>query len=403
MAPRPPRSLIIVSRDYGELGLACSLLHGQRLAREATLLLPGSLYFENERNLPVNAYPYSKARDIREVVAATRPELVFLLSGYLLSNDGLLSPGAVEELVEHLEESGATLLTSDPFLGMAANLDLGQVDMEMLVARYPRWYRPLLRLLLRIRSRGGVELCAVPALRRLIHLYPTAVPRAEGLPEARRLSVFNPIPVLPAGNRGDERLAGEGEAHGGEATPPRWLFLLSSADLHGQSVQTGLLDFLDLLVARLADAVELGRRPSVIGSQRLAELLAGRVPDEVELVSTCSFADFTQRLLEAEFAFYWNAFSHSVLLRVANGLPVFLFDRGHLAQTVAPFQAAALACHFAGIGLPELDQREPLDADDLAQRASAAAGDLRAILAHWLASPTPDELGALLQAERAEA
>ena len=121
------------------------------------------------------------------------------------------------------------------------------------------------------------------------------------------------------------------------------------------------------------------------------------------MVSTCPFAEFEERLLAAEYAFYWNTFSHSLLARVANGLPVFLFDRGHLAHTIKPFHDAALACHFAGIEMTELDQTLRLDPHDLAQRAAAKVTDLRAILAHWRASPSPDELAELLATERAEA
>ncbi len=396
MAARSPRSLIIVSRDYGELGLACSLLRGQRLAAHATLMLPGPLFFENERSLPATALPYSNVQDILNVARAQRPELVFLLSGYLLSNDKLLSSGDVEEIVRHFQESGATLLTSDPFLGLAATINFDQVDMEMLAARHRRQYRLLLRILLWIRSRRGVQFFDVPAMRAAIHLYATAVPTGEELSSVRRLSFFNPTLVRASGERGD----GAGSERGSPAT---WLFVLSTADLHGQSVVTGLLPFLDHLVARLEDAMAAGRRPILIGSPWLFERLAGRVSESVELVSSCPFAEFEERLLAAEYAFYWNTFSHSLLARVANGLPVFLFDRGHLAHTIKPFHDAALACHFAGIELTELDQTLRLDVDDLAQRAAAKEADLRAILAHWSASPTPDELGELLHAEREKA
>ncbi|MDP6989806.1 MAG: hypothetical protein QF903_10040 [Planctomycetota bacterium] len=392
MASRTPRSLIVVSRDYGELGLACSLLEGQALAREATLLLPGSLYFANEHALPAAAVPYSRARDIRAVIAARRPELVFLLSGYLLANDGLLSPDGVESLVGFIEESGATLVTSDPFLGLAGSLDLGKVDIEMLVARYPRWVQPFLRLMLRFRSRHGVELCDVPALRSAIQLYPTAAPEGSHLPAARRLSFFNPV------------LCGVGEEAGAEQdAPASWLFLLSTADLHVQLARLGKAAFADLLAARLADAVAAGRRPTLLGSALVPELLRGRVGDEVELLSTCPFAEFTERLKAAEVAFYWNSFSHSLLARVARGLPVFLFDRGHLAHTVAPFHEAAVRGHFGGVELPSLDQTAPLDADDLASLAADRAPDLRAILERWRTAPTPDELAAALAGERRQA
>jgi len=84
------RSLIIVSRDYGELALAVSLLRGQQLARATALLLPERLFRENQAALPVPALPYATLDDLLSAVNAHQPELVFLFSGYRLALEQVL-------------------------------------------------------------------------------------------------------------------------------------------------------------------------------------------------------------------------------------------------------------------------------------------------------------------------
>ena len=101
--------------------------------------------------------------------------------------------------------------------------------------------------------------------------------------------------------------------------------------------------------------------------------------------------------------FYWNAFSFSQLSRVANELPVFVFDRGHLAHAIKPFYPVALSCHFGGWEAPLLDQTRRLDPSALEELAEEQKPTMRAIVARWRSSATPDELVESLAHERAGA
>src|SRR5438309_12009833 len=104
------RSLIVVSRDYGELGFATSFLRGQAFASRAAIMLPDNLFASNTMSflrgpgsasqaatvLPgdVSAdnggsrtIPAFQSRTLRaglEFVNTHKPVLVFLLSVYLL-------------------------------------------------------------------------------------------------------------------------------------------------------------------------------------------------------------------------------------------------------------------------------------------------------------------------------
>src|SRR5690242_6764092 len=110
------RSLIVVSRDHGELGFAMSFLRGQAFAGRAAIMLPDNLYANNTMSFlrgqgfagpaaimppddrdasdrvspPVPAFQYRTLQDILGVVDTHKPDLVFLFSGYLFTHqDGL--------------------------------------------------------------------------------------------------------------------------------------------------------------------------------------------------------------------------------------------------------------------------------------------------------------------------
>src|SRR5688572_16422734 len=109
------RSLIIVSKNYGELALAVSWLRGQELARGTLMVLPEHLYQENKGTLPVAALPYATLEDLLSAVSKHQPELVFLFSGYLLAIEHVLSPPSFTALLRRLDETGCRVITSDPF------------------------------------------------------------------------------------------------------------------------------------------------------------------------------------------------------------------------------------------------------------------------------------------------
>ncbi|MDJ0849088.1 MAG: hypothetical protein QNK04_11980 [Myxococcota bacterium] len=393
-------SVIVVSRDHGELGFALSFLREQALARHATLALPENLYFANREAMPAPVFPYSTLDDIGKIVEGRKAERIFLFSGYLLPNEGMVTPERVEGFVRGLQRSGRRIVTSDPFLGMASGISASQIDPRKLVRSLEREHAPWLRWLFRRLLRRGLQEKPVLSVARMDgvdHLYATSIPEAPGASggDARRLVFFNPAMTREA-------------AGPGASTRPRWLFVLSSTDLECQRMTTGLVELAGRVEQRLRDALDAGRRPTLIAPPWMIETLAAKLPEEVELLAFCSFPEFETRLLAAEYVFYWNAISFSLLPRIARGLPVFAFDRGHLAQLadwalegqpIKPFYRNALACHFGGWEPPLLDPTATLDASRLATLAEQQRPRLREILARWLTSPTPDEVVAALRGD----
>jgi len=268
-------------------------------------------------------------------------------------------------------------------------IPFSEIDIRILASEKPRLSRWLIHFLHRRGQTAGI--LRIRSLERVIHLYPTSVPttgRDDGVP---RFSFFNPT-ITRSSTRAGGTQSGVGDSAIG---PPRWLFVLSSTDFNRQRMLLGRRGFSRLVARILARALHAGKHPVLIGPPSIINVLSvlsNALSDAIELLPFCPFAEFETRLLDAEHAFFWDSFSFSVLLRVANALPVFVFDRGHLARAIKPFYQVALSTHFGGWVPPFLDlgaRLEPHDLADLAEKQNLA---MRVILDRWRSSPTPDEL-----------
>jgi hypothetical protein len=377
---RDARPLFVLSKDYGELSMAMLFLQGQEFAGRSILMLPEPVYSTNKASLPAPVSPYRSLEDVLAVVASHEPDLVLLLSGYLFSNDGLLSPESLERLIRHLRDRGCAVLTSDPFVGLASRLTGAHIDARMLLAGKGPLTRWVTRLGWSLLARDK-KIMRRRSLDDLVHLYPTwSAPRDAGDDGVRRVSFFNPAILVPPED------------------PPvsrgRWLYVLSSTDLEIQHRLWGAGAFTGLVLRILKRTLDRGRRPTLIAPSIVAERLSGEIPVAagVELLSFCPYADFVSRLLEAEYVFYWNVFSCSLLVRLANERPVFFFDRGHLSRTIKPFYEVALSRHFGSWEPVYLDPERPLDLGELEELAGQQRTALSTIRKRWEASPSPTEL-----------
>lgn len=381
---REARTLFVLSKDYGELAMAMLFLHGQELATRAVLMLPEPVYGANKDSLPASTSLYATLQDILGVVDSHEPDLVFLFSGYLLSHDRLLSPPSLEVLVRRLRERGCGVVTSDPFVGLASHLTLSQLDSRMLVSRRPLPVRWIVRLGVHLLARHR-RIVRVPILEHVIHVYPTSTLARGSENGVRSASFFNPNIVLPA----DESW---GPSDRGSAK--NWLFVLSSTELEVQHQLLGTRAFTRVVAHLLHQALDAGRRPTLIGPPSIVEILRRGLPADrdLEVISFCSHVDFVARLLEAEYVFYWNVFTCSLFQRLANERPVFFFDRGHVSRTIEPFYQVALSFHFGNWMPTYLDQRRQLDPRALAELAEQQKPAMRAVRERWQASPTPAQL-----------
>lgn len=383
-----PRLLFIVSKDYGELCWAMSFLQGQEFADRTTLMLPQQMYAGNEGSLSIKASPYSTVEDIFEAVDTDKPSVVLLLSGYLLSNDELIPRAALKSLVSHLQEKVSVVATSDPFNGLSSHLTETDIDTDMVMLGKNLIERTILRIVFRFRPID--RFIRNPTLENLTHLYATFTPPADDQAAGRRLSFFNPnILNLPTGTSG-----AAGSTAVAATSEKRWLFVLSSTDLEIQNAILGKPAFSRSVIRMLAQALESGRKPTMLAPAKIIDILAAEFPPStgVELLLFCPYTEFVSRLLDAEYVFYWNVFSCSLLLRMANELPIFFFDRGHLSRTIIPFYDFALRTHFGEWTPTFLDQEGPLETSTLADLAAQQKPALRAVREYWQSSPTPDQV-----------
>jgi hypothetical protein len=377
------RTLIVTSSSHGELAHAMMFLRGQRLSEHARMLIPEILHAVHKDALPVAAFPYATLDDVLSAVDAHQPDLVCLFSAYLFSFDKLLSAKSLDTLLRRLRDRGCRVMTSDPFLGLASQVTPGQIDPQMLVPGESAWTRRLVALA--IRSRGSrAKVLNVSGLDDVLHVHPTSIPEHDD--GITRVSFFNPAILRAATvpNAQAPRDPRDGS--------PRWLFVLSDSDLHVQTVRVGLPEFLENLLGMLRHAAAEKKQAALIAPSAIVQRLRHAVPEGIELLSWRPLDEFERRVIDAEYVFYWNAFSFSQLARIANELPFFVFDRGHFARTLTPYYEIARSCHLGGSEPKYLDQRQLFSPYVLAHLAKAQKPEMRALRERWQLSPSPDAL-----------
>lgn len=351
-----PRLLFAVSNDYGELSNALYLLEGYDFP--ATLLMPERLHAAN-RERP-GAAPYRSPDDILAAVDREAPDVVFLFSAYLYAINGLFDVEAAARLIRGLAERGTPVVTSDPFLGLMA-----RPDESTFAAGHP------------LRAAFADHFARLsPHLADLTHLY--FMP-ADGIAVARRASVANPRATATAG-------AGPSK--------PRWLYILSMEDYAAQAAAMGRSAFDALLLDHLANAARLGRQPALIAPRPCVDALAGRSAEVEGLILSpfCGYDEFRALLLDAEYAFYWNIFSNSILARISNRRPVVFFGRGHMAHAIPRLGEVGIGHYYGDAPLPFLGPSVPPTAEALAALAVAQRAGFEGAIRRFLTSPDPEAM-----------
>jgi hypothetical protein len=379
--PREARPLFVVSNDYGELGLAMLFLHGQAVSERAALALPGHLHAAHRDILPGATHRYGSIADLLDLVDAHRANVVLLFSGYLLANGQVLSHELLAELVGSLRERGCVVVTSDPFLGLASRLTGAHIGPDVpYVPGGTSRVRPHL-------AEGLVR--AAEVLRPTVHLYHRAPAEWLTKQAPRSVGFFNPNVPHDGTNRGERR----------------WLFVLGSEDvalqqrlfhreLRGDPADEGGVGHFAPVVARLLEqTADVGRTPTLVGPSELLAALPPTLAARGDFRPFCPFDEFSRLVLEADCVFYWNVFSASVLPRLERRLPVFFFDRGHMARVILPLYGLGLTLHYGQWRPAYLDQNVPLDPQELQRHwATHGFGNHEALDVWSAASPSPDVL-----------
>lgn len=361
------RLLVIVSGDYGELGAALYFLAGLHLSVPPLLLLPPQLVHAMQGHPGLAVQAHRQADDLGQAVQGFQPDTVLLASGYLLTVGAGLRLLDLFRLLRQLRQQGATVLTTDPFLGVRLNplrlawADLRQANRrDALLAALALW--PVAGL-----------------LRRAWHVYPAPIARLPALAADPRCRAYlggsTPAPAPP--DRPPDQ------------APPHWLFVLSALEFRMlDRVHRGT--FVDQLVARLHDCHRAGRAAWLIGPRPLVQAVLQRLPDApwLQAHNDLPYADYMHGLMAAEYTFFWNMMSFSSIHRVLADLPLFYFDEGHLAHIHPAFWQAGIRLFYDGWHPPCLDIGQPLNPADLQASAEEARPKLRRLGAGMRQAPS---------------
>src|SRR5207247_2641697 len=89
---------------------------------DTVVLMPERLYAVSH-DIPVRALKYTAPDNLLAALIGEQPDLVFLLSGYLLTVNGIFDVSGIRYIMQGLGEHGVAVVTSDPFLGLLSRLD----------------------------------------------------------------------------------------------------------------------------------------------------------------------------------------------------------------------------------------------------------------------------------------
>jgi hypothetical protein len=358
-------------------------------------MLPNRIHTPNRDALPVRTHRYQGLDDLRAVVEAEKPAVVFLCSGYLLSTHGTLSLEALRQFVRELGESGCRVVTTDPFLGLVSRPDFASlVDFTFPEGGIDAWSWKFLKQAEEERLTRNLT-DSFEILKPFPHLYPV-FPGGPGRDDTEndllKISFHNPELVSSAVNSLADPIGEEGRDAG--ERPPYWAFVLALCDYDILSTLLGRDVFLDYTLAYLRAAQAAGKKAVFIGPKECVQALRHRVGENpaIELLMFCSYKQFMALLFHAEFAFYWNSVSHSILIRLLNCLPVFLFDRGHLARNLKAIYPRIVEWYYQGWEPIYLNPRVPLHSDELCGLADEFRSAATEISQHLRRSPTPADL-----------
>lgn len=405
---RSGRMLYILDNDYGELGFTMFFLQGRELLESSTLMLPPRLYVKNKDLLPCPTHEYQSIEDIVRMVDEMEPEIVFFFSGYILANHELISIDAMAKLVEYLFAKGCKIVTSDPFFGIFSRMGPSTISGPAALRLFETEILPDQSWEYRVNATRGnhriLEQFAMAShiFKDTTHLY-YSCPAPEDEPieiSTHTAAFFNPTLIDkengPAASSPDLAAGDDSDSAGS----PHWLFILGEVDYDIQVRLYGEADFLDLLEKKLHQTLAAGRRFIFLAPNECLQQLIPRAPISArkDLLGFCAYEKFISLSLNAEYVFYWNLASYSTFLRVIHGLPMFMFDEGHLVRHVKPMYDRMAHSYYQNWRPPFIDQHQALQPDVLAELSKDYKKDTDRLLENLKQLPTPEEVVAgLLQ------
>ena len=377
---RDPRLLVVVSDDYGELGNALYFLNGLALSPPPLVLMPRSLAQADAGDGHFEARTYATLDDLRRAVTQFQPDVALIFSAYLLAVGRRLSWVSSLALFRLLRRRGVKIATSDPFLGLLRHPASLHFDDVL------RGTRPSGRLAARVLgSLIALRTWLISrAVRGAWHIYPAPLDHGRGGVRHRWLAYYNDhAPTL----------AGEAEAPAPHAQAKRWLFVLSRVD-HDMQIARHGSEFVDSVAGRLLDARRIGARVLLIGPAPLVAALRTKLPPDplIEVRQELAYPRYMRALMDAEYVFFWNFYSFSIIHRIIAGRPVFFFDEGHMVKILPALKLAGIDMYYGGWRPPLLPADEALDPATLDAQALEARAAFARIVARLRTCEAPREM-----------
>jgi Flp pilus assembly protein TadD len=378
------RLLFVLDNDFGELTTVKYFALGQELAGRTTLLLPERLYAHNVDAIPGRTHRYASVDEILTAADRVQPEIVFLCSGYLLWEHLAFTADDLGRLVDQLRARGCRVVTADPYLGLLSQQDprsLIRIDIPTAHSRLPIEQLAIAKRTAEERMWAGFA-ASEQILRDTYHLYPSYCDVVAEVAEAdtRNIAFFNDRLVRPTPTTR-------------EGAKPHWMFILGGPDCDIQALFEGDA-FVDIMASKLLETRAAGRHPILIAPNEFIDKLMPRMPtaEGIDILSYIPFTRFMSLLLSAEHVFYWNAVSHSLLMRLFNGLPIVQFDRGHLLRIAPAIHDRIVEWYYQGWEPPIRDHREPLTLETVESWAADYRQQAARLVERFRQAPSPEEM-----------
>jgi hypothetical protein len=394
-----PAISIVLDNDFGELTTLLYLVMGQPVFANTTLYLSPRVYAKNADILPGRTREWTGAAHLMGMLEQDRCELLILASGYLLPVHDLLTLKQLDQVLALAKRQAMRVATFDPFLGLVARAAGGDGEglEQMIQLDFPTQGIPALDAAKRQASAKLVD--ALGGADRLLWRYPhvfpvqpTQTPQTRSAWDGRNLSCYNPCLKMP------DHLSAQALDQA-----PFWVFVLSEVDFQRQMLMHPGGVFLDRVVDWLQMAARSERTAVFFGPSEVNAMLQAKLAgnERIILRDFAPFHEIMALLLLAEFSFYWNIVSHTILMQLMNGRPPIILDQGHLLGAVPGLQPMIRDWYYQG-WQPPIGPATPPDFAQLRQAYEQAVRQQASARAGYRAAPSPQQMVDALRAGRHE-
>jgi hypothetical protein len=349
--------LFVMSAAFGELFNAMYMVMGSGF--RTVFALRDAQFLVNHTALPGKSLRYGNRADLLAIIESEKPDMVCLFSGYLLIDEKVMDVAELNSFIDHLLGRGIKVITSDPFLGLPSRVPMFDPNnpFEQLLSVPVKLVGGLLF------GQSFLYFSGMPSLKRIPHVY-VVEPDEPG--ETQRLGFFNPHIRRYASELADSASLLKHQ-NGTTRSKQYWMFIFGKGEYLPLVNRDGVQHVHALLAEKLRETLEAGRLPVLFAPKDCIDALAAdAILNHCVLLHTCDYNRYMSLLVGAEYVFYWNIFSASILARLVNHRPTFFFGTGHIAEFDQMMFDKGMRQYYKNARLTYLDQTHLLSQTELA-------------------------------------